>query len=222
MEKILLVCDSRGRGLEEALYEVDRSTEWVVEVYKGKGLKDIANQAIRSSYKRNYTTIVLMGGICDITKLDRRGKEIRVRHTEKEIIVERLLNEIEPAVEMLRSMTGRVIIASTYGIELRRYNMRLFRTPGRADEVKSREKQVKIEQTIDWLNKEIVRFNMLAGLPTIRVDNKLHHRRKNGTLYANYKLLEDGCHPGREHLAITAKVISDTLMRINSRNEKRY
>lgn len=205
IEKVLVMSDSRGKGLEDLLYERDGGREWRVIVSRGKGLHDLVYHAVKMAYRERYDTIIFMGGICNVTVKNRENREIIVRPMERRFLVHSLISEIQPAVEMLRTLTGRVIFATTYGVELERYNRHVY---GKSvNPITEMDNQIKVDQTVDILNRELAKVNNQWRQPTIRLSNGIHHRRKNGSICTSYRLLRDGCHPGRELLRDHAEMI---------------
>lgn len=217
MAKILLVCDSRGRGLEEKMRERRDGREWTVKVHKGKGMMKLVDAAIKHSYRQGYNTVIIMGGICDVTNLILSERIVRVRRAPKAELVDRVFEEIHPALELLRSITNRVLLAATYGVEMRRFNIRMFGSYDMEGTQEGRDEQYKVDMTVDLFNKRVADINAASSQPTIRLGNRVHHRRKNGAVYTTYQLLSDGCHPGTELLEAHAKSIGNTIERIGSR-----
>lgn len=217
MEKILVVCDSRGKGLERALQRIDRRRRWDVIIYKGKGMMRLVDQAIKSGYKRNYSIIIIMGGICDLTMLSWRERFVRARLTDSDETVEGIFQDVKPAIDLLRTITGKVLIAATYGVDLMKFNTKLFGEGGYGgvrDIAKRRADQRKVDYSVDMFNKRVAEINANERLPTIRLGNKVHHRRRSGEQYTTYKLLDDGCHPGDEMVEYNATLMCAALDRM--------
>lgn len=203
-QRALLICDSRGEGLNVHLNYEKTNIEWRILMLKGRGLQQLVRAAFNESLHHSYNVIVVAGGICDITRRERRERRISVRDGSPQEIVENILREITGELEEIRVNGNNVILASTYGLDLWRYNFKLF---GSYFNVNLESDQTKIVETVDELNKALAYYNKNGGNNTIRLGNKIHHVKSNGRIKSYYEYLRDGCHPSEVMLLENATEI---------------
>ena len=119
---VLLVMDSRGKGLQERLnITAPGVVTGVIE--KGGDISTLLKIANRKAVREeaNYNTIIIAGGICSITKLRKQAK-LRYKTTNK--LIESVNERLRKGLQNIRgdNPKARVIVAPTVGIDLNTYN----------------------------------------------------------------------------------------------------
>lgn len=203
-KKILIMSDSRGRGMEHMLQTKSAEYKWEVRVKGGRGIRELIEAAYKEIIPQDYSLIIIMGGICDITRRDKAGRKIAVRSTETDDIITRVFTEAQRGMEMLTELNRKILITATYGVDLEVYNKHMY---GRYVNAEHKKDQHKIAITVDAYNKRIAAINTQKGFPTIRLGNGIHSVRKNGSVNTTYKKLRDGCHPSGEMLKTNVQAI---------------
>lgn len=204
LQEILVICDSRGSGLDRFLSLQKTGYKWQIQVLRGKGLKELLVAAHEMQARCDYQAILIMGGICDITKRDTRGRKVVMRGMVKEYLVQSKFEEIDYILKKVCENNRIVLLATTYGVDLQYYNWHLY-----GDDccfiIPS--EQNRLEETVDLYNKYIADNNATRGMATIRLGSKIHHPRPKGKMSSNYSLLWDGCHPDFQMLDMNAEKI---------------
>lgn len=207
---ILVVTDSRGAGIQSYLETNYPRYWWYVKVKRGKGMIDLVNKALKDTDRWDFDAVIFLGGICDITVKDRGQNQILLRSNESEELVRDLFTVIRPGLQQIRDRVGLVLLATTYGLELRSVNLYMF---GRYEGDDERRDQKCLEETVDIFNQYVNAYNLSFGLPTIRTGNKIHHTRRNGSIASSYFSLRDGCHPDEDMLYQNAIDIGRMIQR---------
>ena len=69
--------------------------------------------------------------------------------------------------------------------------------------------QLKMEETIQTINKMLISTNVKTGMATPLIHKHLIHNRRNSTF--NYNLLSDGCHPSATFKTKIANTLSQAI-----------
>lgn len=200
--EVLVVADSRGRGLQPIL---DRGNEGkIVKVLAmgGAGSQIAAIRALHSIKRDKPELVILMTGICDLTWRDRRTHLTKLRSSSVNECVENVMGPLRAAYDIMESEGGvRPSIATLTGLDLADYNYK-GRKHMSEDEYKQYSETVKErhkdqgtlnEATIE-INRRITALNKGHGIPTTWLSTVVHTYYR-GVHHHNYKRLRDGCHP---------------------------
>lgn len=203
--KVLVLADSRGRDLEEKLNESGVKIEFKVEVSPGASMRALIQRlseiAEGNNNGPNYQLIVILGGICSITKIKYLPYRAAVP---RENSVEELMLSFNAELELLykKQLTISIILAPIVGIDFIRY-------AGHWSE-ELYQMQPLIDIIIPMVNRRMIELNDNNGLPTPNTSSCVHHCRGKGRGYrTHYQKLSDGCHPGEEVKGIWAKALCE-------------
>ena len=202
---VLLVMDSRGKGLQKRF---DIAAPGVMSVVIKNGgdiptLLKIANRvAVRE--KGKYNTIIIAGGICSITKLNRK-RQAKLRFQTTKSLIEYVSERIKISLQLLRgdNPKAKVIVSPTIGIELETYNG----TPA------PRKTQRKLNRMVTAMNKMLIDNNE-PGSRVPWISKLVHACKGRGKWSHKYKFLNDGCHFGPKLKDFVVKEINKCLLRM--------
>ena len=191
MTKILLITDSRGKGIKSRIQDhPDLShIDWDIQIIPGATLENILKRIERGNRRNTWDHIIILAGICSFTtKTSRRNKkpyiEYKVRNTE----------EICNTINSLLNIGNSTHICTITPAVLQKASER------QDPEVET--EQLNLEEDIAYVNQHIISRNIerdtltidLAKLSTIRSIKKQGNKRKR-IIKLNTKDLEDGVHP---------------------------
>ena len=202
---VLLVMDSRGKGLQRRFNEL---APGIVSVKIQNGgdiptLLKVANRiAVRDEGKFNI--IIVAGGICSITKLNKR-RHAKLRYKTKKSMLENISVQLKIGLTNLRgdNPKARVIVAPTVGIDFERYN----------GVITSRKTQKKLNRMVTALNKMLIDSNV-PGSKVPWISKKVHACKGHRTWSHKYKHLSDGCHFGADMKDAVVKEINRCLTKM--------
>lgn len=197
--RILLITDSRGRGMNHIL----NRTRYSVRVisYPGNGIKNSVQRSVNFIKFWQPHLITLAGSICDVTVRDSQTKIICMRHDTIDDSVRHYMNEIEAACDIIKETTANTHIQLTtvIGMDLTDANNQNY-VHLRGQELENyrtnkllHNDQQRLNLTILTINKEIVLANLGKGIPTAWTANTVHAYKHGKTLHRYTKLI-DGCH----------------------------
>ena len=223
----LVICDSRGQGLQEILNEIkDIDTVQIVQ-YGGAGSVRATMRALPTIKGTPPDLVILMVGICDITQRNKVTKITTLKEFDSETLLNGALVAIRSAVNILReNKCSKISIATVSGVDLADYNNkgRRHMTPVQYEDHLRLSKQVDPHQelmdtTIVRLNKEIVAINRQARCPTTWAANAVHIYFKKA-YHHYYKHLQDGCHATTRTKQYWANQVARTVRIMKSRTEE--
>ena len=202
---VLLVMDSWGKGLQKCF---DQTAPGIVTVIIKKGgniptLLKIANRYALGE-EGNFNTIIIAGGICSVTKLNKnRIAKLRFKTIKK--LLEDVVGPLDIGLEILRgdNPKANVIVAPTVGIHLERYN---GISPGR-------KAQRKLNRIITALNKILIGSNG-PGSKVPWLSKKIHACKGRRSWSHKYKYLSDGCNFGLQMKDFVVKEIIKCLTKL--------
>lgn len=183
-DKTLIVCDSRGAGVQGHLTDPDI----VCKVYRGARIIDVVLRASKIINQIQPKTCLILVGINDVTYRDRSTKLVHVRCTDSFDLANSVINKILSARRILikRHPAVKFAFGGVNGIHLNRYN----KLPGIS------EHQSVIDDAIMQINTYIRLLNQQMKVYYARLVSKVHTWHK-GKRKNNYHLLADGLHFGR-------------------------
>lgn len=145
------------------------------------------------------TLIIMLLGICEITRRDRRTRYTQLRMNSAQQIVEHVMLQARMSLGILRQYgSQQVSYATITGLDLQRYNLNAIRSnPQLKDLLRSQQQQSLLNQAILEVNRKIVQLNTELLIPTTWAAGYIHRyfRRKH---HNYYQRLNDGCHPTDE------------------------
>lgn len=99
-EKVVIVADSRGKGLQRDLDALNSegSVNIKVLVKKGRGMVELIRDTSKELVWMAPYQIYVLAGICDVTRLDRDSMTVSLR----EDMVETLVGKIEGSMDAAR------------------------------------------------------------------------------------------------------------------------
>ena len=182
---VLLVMDTRGGGLQD---QFDTAAPGVVKVVKKGGadistLLKLANRvAVRE--KGKYNVIIIAGGICSITKLN-RARKVKLRFKTTSKLIDDVSEKLKVGLGLLRLEypRSRVIVTPNVGMDIGRYNG-----------AKPKNKvQRKLNRMVTAMNKLLIDSNS-QGSKVPWISKKVHACKSHHAWSHKYKHLSDGCH----------------------------
>ena len=181
---VLLVADSRGHGLRKYL-QLRAPNVFVTSSKSGAGIKKLFNMARDKLNSADYTAVIIMGGICDVTQRDPETHITTLRTENCEELTAAIRKSIKKGRKKLKRVAPNtpVIIAPTMGIDLTRYNGTLV----------DQHEQFLLDKMILEVNKMIISCNR-EGIPIPWISKMVHHCRGNRKWAHRYQNLRDGCH----------------------------
>lgn len=188
---ILIVGDSRTRGLEYSLNSTSLNLRFTVFTLPGASLNTIMLKALTSlSYSNTYQLVLLIGGINNMTRLlynPTRHAVPRFRSTVD--LVEHTLSAMRITIDKISAITNMpVVLASLPGMDLAAYS------PDYRDLLLPL--QDSIDNAITEINLRIRGINRLNNLQTLNLAYPVHRcKGRNGRYRTQYSLLFDGLHP---------------------------
>ena len=202
---VLLVMDSRGGGLQERF---DSAAPGVVTVQTKGGadistILKIANRiAVRE--KGKYNVIIIAGGICSITKLN-RARKVKLRFKTVSKLIEDVSDKLKRGLRLLRldNPQSRVIVAPTVGIDIGKYNG-----------IKPKKKiQRKLNRMVVAVNKLLIDSNV-QGSKVPWISKRVHACKGRHAWSHKYKHLHDGCHFDADMKDFVVHEINKCLIRL--------
>ena len=199
MARLLVICDSRGARLQSIIHELGQTKEIHIVTYKGAGYCDAIHRAKTIIQDYNPAIIIMLLGICDMTKRDSRTKITDLQTNTAQQIVENVMKQARKSLALLGQMGDyHVSYATVTGIDLFEYNRRakyLGAHTGDKDSIKRQ--QLILNQAVLETNRKIVELNTELNQPTTWTAGYVHrYFRKKHHYY--YNRLSDGCHPTQE------------------------
>ena len=187
--KLLLVMDSRGRGLQKEIYSRTNET-FYLDYTPGAGLKKLFNRSLELLDQHYYDTVCINGGICDITHRDSRSKGIVLPPGDDEHYVMKLQTRIEHGVSLINQIYPQtnIIILPIFGIDINQYN----KIPGTSED------QQRLNHVIIAVNRMITVNNNSRNTATPTVASTIHCCKGRKRWSHRYKYLYDGCHMAKQ------------------------
>lgn len=179
----IVIADSRGRALDSFLDH----DNILVSTNSGAKLYQLATRALDIISRHQPDVILLMGGINNLTILDRHTRRVSLISTSRGVMINHLIHKINEAKALIMCAYPNIklIIGGIAGMCINTYN----RLPGVATN------QWLLDDTITAINAYIRQLNRDSGVPHPRLTSKIHTWR-HGRRRHVYKRLYDGLHPG--------------------------
>lgn len=193
--RVLLLSDSRGRGLEQLLCNNHWNIRFRVEVEPGATLNKMMDKLLimyRDS-AQEHNLIIIFAGICNVTRLVYEPAKMAVpRFDTVEKIVSEFRNECSRLLEIFGEVSRvPVILSPTVGIDMMAY--------ASCHDETLYARQPTVDNAIILINRYIRETNSKNGLLTPNTSSCIHRNRGKGKGYrTHYIKLYDGCHPKEE------------------------
>lgn len=185
--KVFLICDSRGRELQEYFTECDYNI--TVKFYSGAKLYRSTKLAENEIKRQQPDHIYILAGINSITKLNKRTREVTLIADDKNKIAQQYKDEMNFALASLRKICKndtKIIFAPITGMDLSRYN--------KVDASALSESQNVLDETVIEINNIIIAQNATHNYKTPWTHGIIHRYFRGKYHFMYDKLDEDGCH----------------------------
>lgn len=223
---ILLIADSRGRGLQLLLQSLRRKhgvdDEIQVMFHPGNGYEMVALKSLKQITQTKPKLIVIMAGICDLTYKNRMNKITTLRHSTVRENTEHVINAARSSHDLLKSVsTAKIAYATLTGIDIADYNhpprkhmtSNEYRTYNSSTKV-THEMQHTLNSSVIEINRQLTALNKTNSVPTIWTGGVVHNYSSHKH-YHYYIRLTDGCHADDQTKAEWAVHILKAIKRIN-------
>ena len=220
--EVIVIADSRGRGLQQLVNSLLTGVKVQMMVHSGAGLELAAIKSIQAITRVQPKIIILMAGICDITWRDKKTKKTKLRYEGVTECVENVIRAAKAAYELL-NVLGRhkISIATVTGLDLTDYNNHArkrmteveYDNYAKSMKVDHPQQQVLNEAVLE-INRQITALNRETGIPTTWTSTIVHSYYRK-VHHHSYKKLQDGCHPDEETRERWAKQITKSIQRIS-------
>ena len=172
-----------------------------IMIHPGATILEAADRSL-SAANKCLDLIVVMAGICSITKKDQRTKMISLRYTTLGSVVEAVMDDIVKAhAHICRVTTTPISFATITGADLtdvnnkHRKRMTTLEYRNYVDCYKKvHTEQPLLDAAVHLVNKQITAFNNKNGTPTTWMAEVVHPYLR-GKHRSYYTRLADGCHP---------------------------
>lgn len=175
MTRIWVLADSRGRNLAGLLNVNDANLLFTVNCYPGASIQALAGR-LRSGMDK-YDMVVILGGICSVTKICHMPyRAAVVRYETPDAIMEGFMSECKELTEMtIPGLSLPVLLTPIVGMDLIRY-------AGHYCEELYVMQRV-IDSTVPRINTFIKEANDMRGLITPNMSSCTHWCRGSGKGY---------------------------------------
>lgn len=198
---ILIMADSRGRGLEPLLNQDSTNIKYKVAVLPGAQISRLSEVLTRKlHHETKPDLIIIFGGICSIMKITYNPTKTAIlRYNTEDEIVQYFKKECDFSQTrvthglplLLSPIVGMHLIAYAGSMDSRLYQM-----------------QPTLDGAVTRINRFIRETNELNGFPTPNTSSCIHRcRGKNRGYWTHYCKLYDGCHPTTEVLISWSETI---------------
>lgn len=181
----VILSDSRGASLDFALRDISEA-EFKSLSYPGATMTELIFRSADAIRRFKPKLVIILGGINDLTILDKSTRKVSVRFESVEKCCEYFTDIIINARALLLREYPDVLFSfgGIIGIDLSRYN----NLPARVED------QILINDTVLEVNRLLKYYNYYFDSPH-EYFTTVVHRWVNGACVHNYDLLYDGLHP---------------------------
>ena len=209
MARTLIITDSRGKYLQPCLSDHKDIGIVKVLVFRGVGFGEamvLSADPIRSF---RPTLVIIMMGICDLTRRDKATTHTWLRFTTVEESVDYVMAQAHKSLSHIRSLGSyRVSYATLTGLDLSQYNLRVQHlSPPQPD---LQQAQNILNNSVLEINRRIIELNKITGLPTTWTASYVHDYFKH-RYHHYYNRLSDGCHPTPNAVTYWANQMAKTI-----------
>lgn len=216
----LLITDSRGSGIQDHLTSLGHINTNTL-VHRGAGFELSVLKSVTEIKHTRPHLIVILAGVCDLTRRDRTLKTTHLRHNTVNENVNHVIGSAKSALDLIKALGNhRVTLATITGIDLADYN-NPERSNMTADEYRYYCQNTKVMHTqqdilntsVLEINRQITALNRSNSVPTIWTGGVVHTHSKRKT-HHHYIRLFDGCHADSQTKKEWANQIHKALKRI--------
>lgn len=209
-EKVVIVADSRGKGLQQDLdlLNSEGSINIKVLVKKGRGIAELIRDTSKDLIWMAPSQIYVLAGICDITALDRENMTVSLQEDTIETLVGKVEGSMDAARHhlsiMLIEKPYKLIFCPTVGMDMAKYNR-----------IEDRHTQQDLlDEMVVCMNHTIIAFNKTNKVLTPWINKDIHHNKKGGRKTTRYyKLADDGLHLSDEIREKWASTLYDAILK---------
>lgn len=201
---VTLICDSRGKDLEKML---DPQQKINVLYYSGAKLYQAVKLAESKLKHQNSDQVYILAGINNLTKMDRKTRQVSILVPDKTRITQQLSDEINFSYTSLRKIVRqdtKIIFAPITGMNIAQYN--------KTDPKYCEEDQFILNQAILDIHQRIISFNEENGNKTPWTHGIVHRYYRGKYHYAYDRLDYDGCHLTDEVRAFWIRKITTAIV----------
>lgn len=198
--KTLIISDSRGAGLLRALDEYSDIGTVKVEDHRGAGVEAAMVYSRQTLLDLKPDLVVVLAGICDITKKVRYTRVISLRLQDVGAVVDTVIAAMGRALTTLkRHAFNKTSVATITGVDLGRCNNKPVGQKGPLQDV--------LNASVIEINRKIIDLSKAQGIPTTWAASSVHAYQR-GTHHYLYHKLHDRCHPKTTTVTYWACVIA--------------
>lgn len=202
---MIVIADSRGRFLQDYLH----SDRIKVLFYSGATLDNMLRRSHAQCLSIRPKYILVLGGICNMSQKNRQSGEITLRFSNEAELWTSMKSAFLEAWELAHEFypSYKIMFAGLCGLDLNRcnglYGYHLL--------------QPIIDNVIVSINQFIVELNFRAGVYQPKLTGKIHKRSRKHGHRNQYRLLDDGIHPGKTVLMDWSKNITNLFSLLQAR-----
>ena len=197
----MVLCDSRGLGLQEKL-DNTQPFGFVVRFVPSAGLVMAATKFLSEMIKLKPEYVIVAAGICEITLKNKTTKQYTVKCTNIAESAKLYVEAMEETVNLIHDVLPetKVIFNPVTGVDLEDYNtkarnglvgedLRMYhesKTPHPIQDI--------LNVSVININKKIAKYNHTNKVATPWSATLVHKHDKGEKYHHHYQYLSDGCH----------------------------
>ena len=199
MNTINILADSRGEFLQKYIVSPP-GYHLKISSFKGATLPRLQVKAKDMLQSRNCVAVIIMGGICSITRKDDLTHQIYLPNKTAGTIYTETTNLILDLLHGLDCLnTGKpVVMATIMGADLTKAN-------GLGRQRRKHLQQDVLDESVTRINRFIRDLNLKRGNETPSIASAIRRCHGNGIYRTTYSRLPDGVHPDTAVLRFWAK-----------------
>lgn len=204
-QKVILICDSRGKKLDEDLTE-QHNISLKILVYSGARLYQAVKCAEPIVKEYQPDQVYILAGINNLTRMNKRTRVVSVASTELHKSMQQFHDEMNFSYALLKKILNwraKIVFAPITGMSLQLYN--------KGDSIQLKAEQELLDQSVIEVNTRIISFNEHMACKT-PCTQSIIHRHFRGNYHSSYsRLSEDGCHLTTEVRSFWLRKIIDAI-----------
>ena len=171
---VLVVTDSRGRGLSQLIHQEQRLNYWNIKVayLPSSSLEKLAVEVIQEEARAHYDRIIIFGGICSLTEKVTIGREKRLHYTLDSNREQKVRGVIDTITDLYHRLPGKVSVCTIPPASLIKYYT--VYNPGKDLPIQLEEEQEQLLEDIGNINNIIRDQNRLAEQKTINTASRVY------------------------------------------------
>lgn len=209
VNRIAIVTDSRGQGLQEELNRVNLKGYTIkVFVKKGCGIAQAVRETSKSLVWMAPDIIIVLAGICDVTQLNRSQWTVSLQDEDINCTIDGIVGCMDATRHhlsiVLTEKPHRIIFGHIVGMDIAKFNRSEQKHP----------QQDTLDEMITQVNHHITAFNKENAMLTPWTSQDIHRNKKGGRKTTRYyKLAEDGLHLSNEIREKWAAIIYNVIVK---------